>query len=111
MTPRGAAMQKESHMRWYDGGGKIWVLASNAMRRGMVLQQTPAWADPKKMLEYYKEAARLTQETGVRHEVDHIVPINGASVRGLHVQDNLRVITRSENRSKRNRMDEALHGD
>jgi 5-methylcytosine-specific restriction endonuclease McrA len=45
----------------------------------------------------YNEAKRLTKETGIAHEVDHIHPLSKG---GLHHQDNLRVITWIENRKK-----------
>ena len=37
---------------------------------------TPLWADKEKIKDFYLEAARLTKETGVVHEVDHIIPYN-----------------------------------
>lgn len=52
----------------------------------------------------YAEAKRKTHETGIPHEVDHIVPILGKFVSGLHVSWNLQVITAAENRAKGNRL-------
>lgn len=67
------------------------------------LSATPPWlsAEHLRTIEgLYIEAARLTEETGVPYEVDHIVPLQGRKVRGLHVPWNLRVIERTENRRK-----------
>jgi 5-methylcytosine-specific restriction endonuclease McrA len=57
-------------------------------------------SDIKKIYDLCKE---LTKLTGVRHEVDHIVPLCGEYVSGLHVPWNLRVITREENAKKSNK--------
>lgn len=46
---------------------------------------------------YYKEAKRLTQETGIKHEVDHIWPLSRG---GPHLPWSLMVITAEENRKK-----------
>lgn len=48
-------------------------------------------------------AALRTKTTGIRWEVDHIVPLVHPQVCGLHVETNLRVIPAIENRRKGNR--------
>lgn len=58
--------------------------------------------------EFYLLAAKLTDETGTRYEVDHIVPLQGKEVSGLHVPWNLQVITKEENMKKRNKLLEAI---
>lgn len=63
----------------------------------------PAWANFEKILEIYREAVRLTKETGIPHHVDHIVPLQSKWVCGLHVETNLQILTKSENSSKSNR--------
>ena len=78
------------------------VNASTAARFARKLQATPKWADANEIRKFYETAALLTKNTGVRHEVDHIVPLRGKTVSGLHVPANLRVITKVENMKKGN---------
>ena len=49
------------------------------------------------------QAQRLTQETGISHHVDHVIPLQGRLVSGLHVHTNMQIITGSENSRKWNR--------
>lgn len=82
------------------------VNALDAKRNAAKAKATPSWADPAAIRAIYREAARLTQETGVRHEVDHIYPLRGRMVCGLHCEANLQVLTKAENQRKYNRMPE-----
>lgn len=80
------------------------TVANIAKRKAAKLQRTPPWADVREIERFYDLAKTLTQTTGRRYEVDHIVPLLGKDVCGLHVQDNLRVVTQEENRRKGNRL-------
>jgi hypothetical protein len=66
-------------------------------------QATPSWADSKAIRAFYVESARRSADTGVQHHVDHIVPLQGKTVCGLHVENNLQVMPGGENQSKGNR--------
>jgi hypothetical protein len=91
--------------------GRAWsakniakMTARNAQRHAERLRATPVWADRKAIIEVYKEARRLTNETGIKHHVDHIIPLRGKLVCGLHVHNNLRAIPAKENLLKSNRL-------
>jgi len=79
-----------------------WQALARAAKRNAV----PKWIDSQlkqEIQKFYIEARSKTKETGINYEVDHIVPLMGENVCGLHVPWNLRVITRFENRSKQNK--------
>lgn len=68
-------------------------------------KRTPIWLtndDLWLMNEVYDLAALRTECTGVKWHVDHIVPLHGKTVSGLHVPSNLQVITQEENLRKLN---------
>ncbi len=68
------------------------------------LKATPAWADMKAISKFYSDAELLSRITAVPHEVDHIYPLRGEAVTGLHVESNLQILTKQENCRKGNRM-------
>ena len=67
-------------------------------------QAMPAWADRAEIKAVYAESRRISQETGVKHHVDHIVPLKNPLVCGLHVPANLRMIPALENQAKSNKL-------
>lgn len=87
---------------------KTWpekVNEKNAKRRAARLNAVPKWLteeDNNKIKEFYKQSTRLTEETGIKHHVDHIIPLQGENVSGLHHPDNIQVIAAEENMRKSN---------
>ena len=71
-----------------------------AKRRARKREAMPSWLTPDHISQInavYAEAKRLEEETGIAYHVDHIVPLAGKIVCGLHVPWNLRAIPGTEN--------------
>ena len=77
--------------------------AITARRRSKQKSALVPWGDKKKVRAIYAEAARLQRETGVKHHVDHVVPLQSPIVCGLHWEGNLQVLPAAENHAKLNR--------
>jgi hypothetical protein len=68
-----------------------------AKRRALQLKATPKFANLNKIKEIYKKCPK-------GYHVDHIVPLKGKLVCGLHVEWNLQYLTPSANLSKSNKL-------
>ncbi len=81
-------------------------ISSNKAKYKMSLYpNTPKWlseTEKEQIRNLYIKARQLEKETGIEHDVDHIIPLKGKYVSGLHVFENLRIIPHKENNSKSN---------
>jgi len=68
-----------------------------AKRRAAKLKATPKFANLNKIKEVYKNCPK-------GYHVDHIIPLQGKNVCGLHVEWNLQYLTPSDNHSKSNKL-------
>ena len=75
----------------------------HAKRRAAKLDRTVAWADKDKMLDMYRAAKVLDFFNPCeKHHVDHIIPLQGETVSGLHIEINMQILTATENLKKGN---------
>jgi 5-methylcytosine-specific restriction endonuclease McrA len=86
----------KEYMKEYRQQNKERKREVDANRRAAKLNATPKWVDRKELRRVYEECPE-----GM--EVDHIIPLKGATVSGLHVPWNLQYLTKSENSAKGNR--------
>jgi hypothetical protein len=68
----------------------------------LVKLATPRWADLAKINEIYEQKMLLNNGSNLYH-VDHIIPLNHPLVCGLHVETNLRIISKNDNEKKNNK--------
>jgi len=80
--------------------------AKSAKRHAAKLKRTPPWLTSehyKEIESFYFKSFVKTNETRSPYEVDHIIPLQGENVSGLHVPWNLQILTKKDNSSKGNR--------
>jgi 5-methylcytosine-specific restriction endonuclease McrA len=100
------AEEKRRNRAEYKDRNVDVVRADTSVRKRRHREATPRWLTPAERLQMrdlYIQARKLTELTRERYVVDHIVPLRGEAVCGLHVPWNLRVITQDENLKKSNK--------
>lgn len=80
------------------------VMDRAVARHAAKLKRTPAWANKDDIRQIYIECGNR-RKLGENVVVDHIIPLQGKIVSGLHVAENLRIISFQENAVKSNRFD------
>lgn len=103
-----ARKMRDDRMREY---GKIYRLEKagelnhrNRLRQAAQQRAIPSWANLDKIEEIYVQSKTLSTLTGQQYHVDHIVPLRGKTVCGLHVENNLRIVLAEDNLTKSSKL-------
>ncbi len=97
---------KEYHKQHYRSNRSKYFEHA-AKRRANKLNATPHWLTDRQLaeIEYmYFLREDVSMLSDYKYEVDHIIPLQGKGVCGLHVPWNLQLLERGENRAKGNRI-------
>jgi hypothetical protein len=95
----------EEYHRNYREQNRIRLARTSSEHRSKRLKRHVPWANDQLIEEKYTLAKEITEESGVKHVVDHIFPLQGEMVSGLHVETNLQVLPEKDNVSKKNRLE------
>lgn len=114
-SERGKATAREKAKRWYHKGGQGAALSRKhyaenrdeciqkvVERSAKIARATPRWADLDLIAKIYRDARQFSRAVEDSFHVDHIVPLRGDTVNGLHVPWNLRIVHAEVNRAKSN---------
>jgi len=88
----------------------LMSILSGAKRRVLKLQALPSWANTEKIKQVYIDRINKELVTGKKYHVDHIVPLQGKNVCGLHVEHNLQILPAAENIKKSNKFNSLQYG-
>lgn len=95
--------RKQYNRAWIDRN-KTHFQSLTAKYRASKYSATPAWAEHAVIGFFYATRAYISEETGEMWHVDHVLPLQGKEVCGLHTHTNLRVVPAIVNLRKGNKL-------
>jgi hypothetical protein len=100
------ALKKKARKHRQSPHGRVYYRTKDAARRASRLNATPSWLTQEhheQIKLIYAHAKECEMLTGDKYHVDHIVPLQGENVSGLHVPWNLQVLPADINIAKSNK--------
>jgi hypothetical protein len=77
--------------------------ARTAVRRAKRLGRYVIWSDKSRIQSVYDECEYMNSVSDQQYQVDHIIPLCGIDITGLHVHNNLQILTKEQNIAKSNK--------
>lgn len=90
-----AELKQEQWRNWYNRN-KVKQKIKYQFEKAEKLKRMPSWADRKAIANFYENCPE-------DHHVDHIIPLRGKTVSGLHIIENLQYLHAKENLKKGNK--------
>ena len=113
---RRGCIKAKNNPEWANAKNKKWSKENRSSRNAnwaryfyAKLKRTPKWLTEehhKQIKQFYELCKQKEKETGQKYNVDHIIPLRGKIVSGLHVPWNLTVIPDRENFRKSNKFND-----
>jgi len=100
-------VKRTARAKWRKSNQHI-INALGALRKVSQINRTPKWVDAEELWlikEVYALATLRNKTSNIKWSVDHIVPLQGELVSGLHTISNLQVIPAVLNSAKSNRFE------
>lgn len=105
---RKSRLKNKATIKAYESNNKDALRAKCAKRRARTGKAAPNWLSKEQLSEInkiYSYARLLEKITGGPHHVDHIIPLKGGDICGLHVPWNLQALPAKENLQKGTEVD------
>lgn len=107
-TTQRVAQEERRQRRVALASRQLYAARAARRRQARLLLACSAWADRALIREIYRQCRQMNLVQGRNsYHVDHIIPLRGRLVSGLHVEGNLRIVSRTTNLLKRNSFDQA----
>lgn len=97
---------RQYYDRWRKANPEKCILLSSEYLKRRTLAK-PLWYEPDKVKQLYLKRDELSKLWGIQLHVDHVVPLQGKNVCGLHCWDNLQLLEASINLKKYNKTTES----
>lgn len=93
----------KNYYEYYKSACPDKLKANRGRYRAAKMNRAVSWANKDLIEKIYRQARKLSENSGKVYHVDHIIPLRGKLVSGLHVETNLQIILEKDNRSKSNK--------